>query len=184
MLRLVRMARQLTTRKWSAGREAGLRHEETSGLQGGTWKEFMHSSQSTGKPKFCLEHRGSRGRQRRRLEKYVGPGHSGIILSALQAKECVRVLVRNRSLWQVLSKVMKRLSFAFRKFILVGSVEDEWRGHMWKTGRPLKRWLGLPRIEIVKPEYGGKGWGDKGGSEKERLWDSRKWETLNAVKLS
>lgn len=122
--------------------------------------------------------------QRRRLEKYVGPGHSGIILSALQAKECVCVLVRNRSLWQVLSKVMKRLSFAFRKFILVGSVEDEQKGPYVETGRPLKRWLGLPRTEIVKPEYGGKEWGDKGGSKKERLWDSRKWETLNAVKLS
>lgn len=80
---LVIMVSQLTTRELSARREMSLRHEEVSGLQGGTQKEFMHLLQGIGKPKFCLEHRGSGERKRRRLEKYVGPRHSGIILSAL-----------------------------------------------------------------------------------------------------
>lgn len=89
MLSLVRMVSQLTTRKQSAGKEMSLRREEISGLQGGTQKEFMHSLQGIGKPKFCLEHRGSGERKRRRLEKDVRSRHSGIMLSALQAKECV-----------------------------------------------------------------------------------------------
>lgn len=49
-----------------------------------------------------------------------------------------------------------------------------------ETGRPVKRLLCLPGREMVKPEYRG----NKGGSKNGKLWDSRKWEDLDSMKLS
>ena len=93
---------------------------------GGNQKEFMYSTQSTGKPKVCLEHREIGGGKRNKLEKYGGPRHSGIFSVPFKGM----CSAKEKSLQDLLSEVMKRLSFTFRKVILVGCMENEQRGHM------------------------------------------------------
>lgn len=80
----------------------------------------MHSTQSTGKPKFVYN-TGIGGGKRRRLEKYVGPRHSGIFQVPCKG----RCSAKEKSLQGFIKQ-----NFAFRKIILVGCMEDEQRGHL------------------------------------------------------
>lgn len=80
----------------------------------------MHSTQSIGKPKFVYS-TGIGGGKGRRLEKYIGPDHSGIF----QVPCIGRCSAKEKSLQGFIKQ-----NCAFRKIILVGCTEDEQRCHM------------------------------------------------------
>lgn len=69
-------------------------------------------------------------------------------------------------------------------------VHSGWQCGRWIEGAICGSWEAIKEVirftqnRDSKAWIWGEGWGDKGGSKTERLWDSRKWETLNAVKLS